>query len=103
MARSVIVRPFGSSLRLDLLAAAFEIGGLDLVGLQQFAPAARKGDAAVDHHIAAMRELEGMKGVLLDQEDGELLLRVDGADGVEYPPGDERGEPERGLGEQQGA
>src|SRR5260221_8535188 len=103
MASSVMVRPLGSTLRLDLLAPAFEVGGLDLVALQQFTPAARKRDAAGDHHIAAMGELEGVKCVLLDQEDGELLLRVESSDGVEYLPGDERSKPERRLVEQQEA
>src|SRR6266567_913713 len=50
-----------------------------------------------------MGELEGMKRVLLDQEDGELLLDVEGADDLENLPGDERGEPERRLVEQQEA
>src|SRR5260370_32445073 len=103
MARSGIVHLFGSVFLLNLLASAFEIGGLDLVAFQHLTTAARMGDAAVDHHIAAMRELEGVERVLLDQEYGELLLRVERADGLENLPGDERGEPERGLVEQQEA
>ena len=38
---------------------------------------------AVHHDIAAVRELQRMVGVLLDQEDGQPLRRVQVADAVE--------------------
>ena len=69
---SVAVRPCSI-----LLPSAFEIGGLDLGPLQQFAAAAGQRDQAVDHHIAAVGELERMKGVLLDQEHGQAVLGVE--------------------------
>src|SRR5690348_12396568 len=60
--------------------AAFEIGGAHLrVGHQGLA-GARQHDAAVDHDIAAVGQLERVVGVLLDQEDGDPLALVDVAD-----------------------
>ena len=69
--------------------------------LQQLArrcPAAR---SAVDHDIAAMGEPERVIGVLLDQEDGELVALVERADGGEDLLHHQRRQPERRLVEQQ--
>src|SRR3954454_25172930 len=79
------------------MGSAGEIGGLYLGAFQKLVAAAAERDAAVDHDIAAVREFQGVKGVLLDQEDREPFLDVQLADGVENLPGDERGEAERGL------
>ena len=62
--------PFASS-----LPAAFQIGGAHLRRLQQLAAGAVQGDLAVDQHVAAVGEPQRLKGVLLDQEDGEPLAR----------------------------
>src|SRR6516165_9635040 len=88
---------------LNLLASALEIGSLDLVAFEELAPAAGERDDAVHHHVAAMGKLQGVEGILLDQEHGKLLLRIECADGIEYLPHDERGEPERGLVQEQEA
>ena len=56
---------------------------------------------AVDHDVAAVGELERVEGVLLDQEDGQLLVGVELPDGGENLPRDQRREPERRLVEQQ--
>ena len=61
--------------RSDLPAAAFEIGGAHFGLVQQFPPGSGQGDHAVDHDIAAVRELQRVKGVLLDQKDGEPCAR----------------------------
>src|SRR5262249_25433776 len=81
--------------------AALEIGGAHLGVAQQLGASAGERDLAVDHHVAAMGELEGMVGVLLDQEDGHLLLLVDVADDLEDLLDDQRREAERRLVEQQ--
>ena len=85
------------------MPAAFEIGGAHLGPLQQLAAGAGQRDLAVDHDIAAVRELQRMEGVLLDQEHGEAVLRVEVADGAENLLRDQRREAERGLVEQQQA
>ena len=59
------------------------------------------GDEPVDHHIAAVGELEGVVGVLLDEEDGQALGAVELPDRVEDLLDDERGEAQRGLVQQQ--
>src|SRR5438874_13790252 len=82
------------------MPAAFEVGGLDLGALEQFGTGSGERDHPVDHHVAAMRQLEGMEGVLFHQEHGELLARIEGADGVEDLAHDQRCETERGLVEQ---
>src|SRR3974390_2828549 len=50
-----------------------------------------------------MGKAQGVEGVLLHQEDGELLLCVEAADSVENLPGDQRRKPERRLVEQEQA
>ena len=68
----------------------FEIGGLHSPGpLQQFLAGAAQRDSAVDDHIATMGELQGMKGVLLDQEDGRspvALVSIRGSRGKSAAP-----------------
>ena len=81
--RIVFFRQPVSTWRDDALMPAFEIGGADLRVGQQFASRAGHGDEAVDHHIAAMGQLQRVEGVLLDQEDGEPFLLVELADRVE--------------------
>src|SRR5438132_1691258 len=83
------------------MPAAFEVGGSDLRTLQQLGPGARQRDRAVDHDIAAMSELERMKGVLLDQEDRDPVARVEVAHDGKNLLRDQRRETERGLVEQQ--
>src|SRR5208282_4269040 len=61
--------------------AAFEVGGANFRPLQQFASGAGQRDLAVDHDITAMRELERMIGVLLDQEHRELVALIERANG----------------------
>ena len=56
---------------------AFEIGRPHLGPFKQPAAAAGERDLAVDHDVAAMRELERMIGVLLDQEHREPVARVE--------------------------
>ena len=91
--------PFGI---MRPLPAALEIGRSHLRPLQQFACRCRLSViSAVDHDVAAVRELERVEGVLLDQEHGEPVLRVELADGVEDLPHDQRREAERRLVEQQ--
>src|SRR5439155_14426874 len=76
---------------------AFEVGRLHLGPFQKLAPGARERDAAVDHHISAVSELERVEGVLLDQEDRELFLRVELLDRGKNLPRDQRSKPERWL------
>ena len=53
--------------------APLEIGGAHFRPRQQFGARALHGDRAVDHDIAAMGELQRMKGVLLDEKDRQPL------------------------------
>src|SRR5215211_3594447 len=92
-----------SSMVCVLTPAAFEIGCLDLGTLEQFGAGAGERDRSVDHHIAAMRQLEGMEGVLFHQEHRELLARVERANGIEDLAHDQGCETERGLVEQEQA
>src|ERR687898_781149 len=62
---------------IALLMPAFEIGGPHFLVRQQLAPGALERDVAVDHDVAAMGQLEGVEGVLLDQEHGHALFAVD--------------------------
>src|SRR5918994_5099311 len=68
---------------MGLLMPTFEIGGPHFLVRQQLAPGALKRDVAVDHDVATMGQLEGVEGVLLDQEHGHLLLPVDVLDHLE--------------------
>src|SRR5437763_9881590 len=62
----------------DLLcAAALEISGTDFRPAQQFGPAAGKRDQPIHHDVAAMRELERVERILLDQEHGQFLTPVE--------------------------
>ena len=55
------------------MPAAFEIGRPHLGSRQQLGAGAAERDAAVDHHVAAVGELQRVIGVLLDQEDRQPL------------------------------
>src|SRR5215471_15271825 len=83
--------------------AALEIGRFHLRPGQKLAPGSAERDAAVDHDIAAMRELQGVKGVLLHQEYGELFLAIERLDRIEDLSRDQRRQAERRLIEQQKA
>jgi len=80
-----------------------EISVAHFLAGQQFLAGARHGDAAVDHDIAPMGKLQGMIGVLLDQEDGQSFLGVQFLDGIEDLLDDERGKAKRRLVQQQEA
>src|SRR5436309_2921587 len=84
-----------------LVPAALEIGRLYLRTIEKLAPGAAQGDAAVDHDIAAMRQLQGVKRVLLDQEHREIFLAVERSDRAENLPCDQRCQSERRLVEKQ--
>ncbi len=53
--------------------AALEIGGADFRTRQQFVTRARQRDRAIDQDKAAIGELQGVIGVLLDEKDGQPL------------------------------
>src|ERR1043166_7428714 len=97
MANSASSTRYSSS----LMSPALEIGRPHILALQEFGAGPGQRDLAGDHDVAAMRELEGMEGVLLDQEDRDLVARVELAHDVEDLLGDQWGEAERGLVEQQ--
>src|SRR5690606_19837821 len=86
-----------------LVPPALEVGGTDLLASQKFRPRSRQGDASVDHHIAPVRELQGVVGVLLDEKDREPLLLVEILQHLEDLADDERGETERRLVEEEEA
>ena len=54
-------------------ASAFEVGLPDLGRAKQVLAGAGHGDDAAHHDIAAMGELQGMEGILLDEEHGHAL------------------------------
>src|SRR6516165_11176983 len=83
------------------MPAAFEIGSLDLRPLQEFASGPAQRDPAIDHDVAAMRELQGVKRVLLDQEHREFLLAVERSDRTENLARHERRQTERRLVQEQ--
>src|SRR5262245_34564842 len=93
-------RARGRSLTASSPPSAFEIGRADFGTLQQIGAGPGERDQAIDHDIAAMGELERMVGVLLDDQDGQAVLAVEGADRIENLPRDERGKPKRRLVEQ---
>src|SRR6266436_4038119 len=86
-----------------LVPAAFEISGSYLLLLQELAPAPGKRDEPIDHDIAAVRQVQRVKCVLLHQEHRELLLAIELLDCTEYLARDERRQSQRGLIEQQQA
>src|ERR1700716_4719166 len=93
---SLFARPAFAS-----MSPAFEMSGTNVRTGQQLAAAPRQRDHAVDHDIAAMGELERVVGVLLDQEHGDPVARIEVAQDAENLLGDQRRQPERGLVEQQ--
>src|SRR3954464_2768100 len=88
---------------MALLMPAFEVGGPNFLVRQQLAPSSLERDIAVDHDIAAMGQLEGVKVVLLDQEHGHFLLPVDVLDHLENLLHDERGKAKGRLVQQKQA
>src|SRR3979490_955228 len=93
---SLFARPAFAS-----MSPAFEISGTNVRTGQQLAAAPGQRDHAVDHDIAAMGELERVVGVLLDQEHGDAVARIELAQDADDLLGDERPKPQRGLVEQQ--
>ena len=81
--------------------AAFQIGGLDLGPVKQFAPGAGERDQPIDHDVTAVGELERVKGVLLDQKYGQSVLRVERFERIEDLPHDQRRKTKRRFVEQQ--
>src|SRR5271163_863480 len=77
--------------------AAFQVRGADFGPLQQIAARALQSDFAVDHDIAAMRELERVESVLLDEKNGEIVAFVERADRGEDLLHEERRQTERRL------
>src|SRR5262249_28159309 len=86
-----------------LVPAAFQIGRSHLGPRQELSAAAGERNEAIDHDIAAVGQVQGMEGVLLDQEHREPLLRIELRNGAEYLPGDERRKPKGGLVEEKQA
>src|ERR1700728_3947513 len=62
--------------RFPSVGAAFEIGGTNFGTPQQFAAGAGQRDLAVDHDVAAVRQLEGVIGVLLDEKHSQPVALV---------------------------
>jgi len=77
------IGPSAASARTLAPPAAFQIGSANLRPLQQFAAGSGHRNQAVDHDVAAMGEFQRMVGVLLDDQDGEAVLPVQCADGIE--------------------
>src|SRR5437867_1683375 len=72
------------------VTAALEIGRAHLGPGEELAAAAGERDAAVDHDVTAVGELQRVIGVLLDQEYGQPLLLVELAQHLEDLPHDQR-------------
>ena len=79
----------------------FEISGAHFGARQQLVAAALKGDPAIDHDIAAVRELQRVKGILFDEQDRHAADAVDLADNLEDLPHHHGREAERWFVEQQ--
>src|SRR5262249_9585863 len=90
-------------LRARSVPPAFKIGRLDFRHFQELAPAARKRDAAIDDDVAAVRQLEGVEGVLFNQKYSYFLFHIESLDCFEDLARDHWGEAKRGLVEQQQA
>jgi len=80
---------------------AFQVGLADFRVGEQLLAGAREDDPAVRHDVAAMRKAQRVVGVLLDQEHGDPVARVDFPDHAEDLAHEQRREPERGFVEQQ--
>jgi hypothetical protein len=79
------------------MPTSLEVGRFDFWAFQQFVTRARHRDETIDHYIAAMRELQGMIGILLDQKYGQTILGIERFDRIEDLSHDQRGEAERRL------
>src|SRR4029079_1694772 len=87
-----------SGLALRLIdATAFKVRRADFRTLEQFAANSAERDLAIDHDISAMRELERMECILLDQEYGQVVAPVQFPNGRENLVNQEGCEPERRL------
>src|SRR5262249_31486525 len=78
-------------------APAFEVGRPYFLLCKQLATATAERDQAVDHDIAAMRQIERMERILLHEKDGQLLFSVELANGAENLARNERRQAKRRL------
>src|SRR5262245_6057991 len=85
------------------MPTSLEIGRLDFRTLQQFASRAGHRDEPIHHDVAAVRELEGVVGILLDKKYCQTVLGVKHFDGIKDLPHDQRGQTQRRLVEQKKA
>src|SRR5579862_2119939 len=74
-----------------------DVGLPHAVVRQQLGAGAAEHDAAGLEDVAAMREREGLRHVLLDQHDREAGLAVESLDHAEHLVHDHRRQAERGL------
>src|ERR1039457_2459028 len=81
--------------------SSFEIGRAHFGPRQELRAGALHGDRSVDHHIAAVSELQRMKSVLLDEKDRQSLALVEIGDDLEDLLDDERRQTERRLVQEQ--
>src|SRR5262245_18003942 len=82
---------------LILMPTAYQIGRTHLRPRQQCVATALQRDPSVDHDVTAVSKFQGMEGVLLNQKDRELLLRVECPDRIEDLACDQWREAERGF------
>ena len=61
---------------------AFEIGCTHLRVCEQFRAGATECGDTIDHHITAMRQFQGMVGVLLNEENGQSFFLIEIADRI---------------------
>src|SRR5262245_57166263 len=57
--------------------AAFKVGRLDFWPIEQLPAAAAERDRPVDHDVAAVCQPQGVKGILLDEEDCQFVVGVE--------------------------
>src|SRR5262245_48970649 len=91
------MRQFGS------MPTSLEIGRLDFRAFQQFASCAGHRNEPIHHDVAAVRELEGVVGILLDEKYCQTVLGVEHFDGIKDLPHDQRCQAQRRLVEQKKA
>src|SRR5215471_4918973 len=83
-----------------LVPSALEIGLPDLRPHQQVLAGAAQGDGTAHHHIGAVRQLQRVEGILLDEENGHAGT-VEISQHRKDLLDDERGKSQRGLIKQQ--
>src|SRR5215813_492732 len=76
------MRQFGS------MPTSLEIGRLDFRAFQQFASCAGHRNEPIHHDVAAVRELEGVVGILLDEKYCQTVLGVEHFNGIKDSPHD---------------